>query len=72
MIFDLTGKTIGSWKVRGRTFGTDRPYWDCVCVCGHVASVRSKGKELSSKSCGCVRPKKYKKYAPPPMHLRRN
>lgn len=54
---DLTGQTIGYWKVGDRVIGKNKKsYFECTCTrCGKTRTV--KGSALTSgasKSCGCT------------------
>lgn len=53
---DLTGQTIGKWKVGKRVVGkNNKSYFECECECGTKRLV--KGSALSSgasNSCGCM------------------
>jgi hypothetical protein len=57
---DIVGKkynslTVVSYSHTIRTYGVNRPVWDCVCDCGKTAKVQGHClKSGNTKSCGCM------------------
>lgn len=56
-IMDITGKTVGHWKVMsdaGRA-SNNEVMWLCMCSCGNIRKVRgAKLRNGKSQSCGCI------------------
>lgn len=62
---DLTGKRFGKLTVLGRVGDVGKnTAWLCKCDCGEIKNILSYNLSSGkSKSCGCVRSAKLKKYA---------
>jgi len=54
--FDLTGQSFNRWTVIKFHHSNKEAFWECLCLCGTIAIVRSGDlKSNRSKSCGCLR-----------------
>lgn len=60
---NLTGKRFGRLTVIGvDDRGTKKTYWNCLCDCGNIKSVRSDSLQNGAiKSCGCLKKEQDKK-----------
>lgn len=81
---DLTGQRFGRLVVIGiDERNTKKTYWNCLCDCGNIKSVRSDSLQCGAiKSCGCLKReqdkanlvseqvKKSRKFGEPYGHLR--
>ena len=56
-IKDLTGQKFGKLTVIGLDDrGTRKTYWNCLCECGNIKSVRADSLQCGAiKSCGCLK-----------------
>jgi hypothetical protein len=69
---DLTGQTIGNWKIIKQTKVNKNHeyYYLCECICGKQKEIRARGaKGLCSTSCGCKNPGRWIKGWKNPEYL---